>query len=422
MLFNRADVLIPNKNTDMSKWSVVACDQYTSEPEYWREVEKNTAGAPSAYNLILPEVFLDNDDVDERIRKTHLAMEQYLNTDVFRKIPNCYIYVERILNNGQLRRGIVGCVDLEEYDYSVGSESKIRATEKTVVERIPPRLKVRTDAALELPHIMLLLDDEKKSIIEPLTDMKDEFEMIYDFDLMMSSGHISGYVLSEFAADEVEKKIVALSQTDEFNRKYDVCKNSPLVFAVGDGNHSLATAKEYYNEIKRKFGEETARKSPARYALTELVNLHDDSLAFEAIHRVVFGVDNKKFTDGLKKLCSKSGTQIFELVGENGREQLAINNPTCSITVGSVQEYIDKYISENGGRVDYIHGEDVVNSLVKDGNIGIVLKPMGKDELFKTVIKDGSLPRKTFSMGNASDKRFYTEARSITVTQTSPEI
>lgn len=422
MLFNRADVLIPNKNTDMSKWSVVACDQYTSEPEYWREVEKVTADAPSAYNLILPEVFLDNDDVDERIKKTHSAMEQYLNTDVFEKIPNCYIYVERILNNGQLRRGIVGCVDLEEYDYTLGSKSKIRATEKTVVERIPPRLKVRTDAALELPHIMLLLDDENKSIIEPLTDMKDEFEMIYDFDLMMSSGHISGYVLSESAADEFERKIDALSQTDEFNRKYDVCENSPLVFAVGDGNHSLATAKEYYNEIKRKFGEEAARKSPARYALTELVNLHDDSLVFEAIHRVVFGVDNKKFTDGLKKLCSKSRTQAFELVDKNGREQLAINNPTCSITVGSVQEYIDKYISENGGRVDYIHGEDVVNSLVKDGNIGIVLKPMGKDELFKTVIKDGSLPRKTFSMGNASDKRFYTEARSITVTQMSSEI
>ncbi len=413
MIFNRADVLIPNKDTDMSKWSVVACDQYTSEPEYWSEVEKNTACVPSAYNLILPEVFLESDDVDERIEKTHLAMKQYLNEDVLRKIPNCYVYVERTLNNGQLRRGIIGCVDLEEYDYSFGSKSKIRATEKTVVERIPPRLKVRTDAALELPHIMLLLDDAEKKIIEPLTDKKNEFEKLYDFDLMMSSGHISGYILSESAADDLEKKIEALSQTDKFNRKYDVCEKSPLVFAVGDGNHSLATAKEYYNNIKKEMGDEVAKKSPARYALTELVNLHDDSLVFEAIHRVIFDVDNKKFADGLKKLCSPDGTQVFELVGENGREHLAIGNPTCNITVGSVQEYIDKYIAENGGRVDYIHGEDVVNALVKEGNIGIILKPMGKDELFKTVIKDGSLPRKTFSMGNASDKRFYTEARII---------
>ena len=413
MIFNKAEMLIPNKNIDMTKWSVVACDQYTSEPEYWSAVEKTVGNAPSSYNLVLPEIFLENSGVDERIKKINTAMNGYLNSGVFEKTPKCYVYVERTLNDGRVRRGVVGCVDLEDYDYNAGSKSKIRATEKTVVERIPPRLRVRLNASLELPHIMLLLDDEKKEIIESLSDIKKEFKKIYDFDLMMSSGHIEGYILSDDAAKQLESKIASLDNLQEFNRKYGVDEKNPLVFAVGDGNHSLATAKEYYNRIKSEIGEEQAKKSPARYALAELVNLHDDSLVFEAIHRVVFDVDSEKFIKGLKKLCGSEGRQKFELVTKSKREELAFLNPKSTITVGSVQAYIDDYIAKNGGRVDYIHGEDVVNSLVADGNTGIILKPMSKDDLFKTVIKDGSLPRKTFSMGDACDKRFYTEARVI---------
>lgn len=413
MIFNKAKMLIPKKNVNMSKWSVVACDQYTSEPEYWLNVEKTVGNEPSAYNLVLPEVYLDNADVDERIEKINKTMQKYLDEGVFFKTPECYIYIERTLKDGRIRRGVVGCVDLEDYDYEKNSKSKIRATEKTVAQRIPPRLKVRLNAVVELPHIMLLLDDAKKNIIENLSQKKDEFEKIYDFDLMMNSGHVAGYILNDDAAAEFEAAISALGDVASFNQKYKVNEENPLIFAVGDGNHSLATAKEYYNAVKQQIGEEKAKTSPARYALAELVNLHDDSLVFEAIHRVVFDVDEKKFTEGLKKLCTNEGKQRFELVTKSGREHLAFLNPSSNIMVGSVQKYIDDYIDKNGGRVDYIHGDDVVNSLVKNGCVGIILESMSKEDLFPSVIKDGSLPRKTFSMGDACDKRFYIESRII---------
>jgi len=412
MFFNKSEMLLP-KNADMTKWSVVACDQYTSEPEYWNDVKEFTKNAVSAYNLVLPEVYLEDSDVEKRIENINKTMREYLANDVFKVTPKCYIYVERTLNNGSVRKGIMGCVDLEEYEYTVGSKSKIRATEKTVVERIPPRLKVRENAPLELPHVMILVDDESKSIIEPLSELKDSFEKVYDFDLMAESGHIEGYILNEKASLEFEEKLSAFSDIGAFNKKYGVSENSPLVFAVGDGNHSLATAKEFYNKQKEKFGD-AAKERPARYALVELVNLHDDSLVFEAIHRVVFDIDEEDFVNGLKEICTVGeGGQTFTVLYNGKEEKLTVKNPDSNITVGSVQNYIDSYIAQKGGKVDYIHGEDVVKELTADKNVGILLDAMDKADLFKTVILDGALPRKTFSMGDACDKRFYTEARII---------
>ena len=414
MTFNPADILIP-KTDDMTLWSVVACDQYTSEPEYWDEVEKITSGKPSAYHIVLPELYLEMDGVDERIRKINETMLSYCNSDLFKEYKSSYIYIERTQKNGKVRKGIIGAVDLEDYDYNKGSETKIRATEGTVSERIPPRLKVRMDAKLELPHIMLLIDDAKKQIIERIGENTASFEKIYDFEMMMDSGSIKGWLIDKKWSEYLESELEKLEDISDFNKKYDVSKNNPLVFAVGDGNHSLATAKEYYNKMKENGMAD--ENSPARYALCELVNLHDDSLVFEAIHRVVFDIDTDNFVSELEKVCAvcddKDG-QVFTVVTSSGDKTLKVNNPSANLTVGSVQNLIDSYISKFGGRVDYIHGEDVVRQLSSDKtSCGILLDAMDKNDLYKTVVLDGALPRKTFSMGDACDKRFYNEARII---------
>lgn len=415
MTFNPADILLP-KNKDMTAWSVVACDQYTSEPEYWNEVNKLTDGIQSTYHLVLPEIYLEGDDVDERISQINKNMISYCSEDIFEEFKSSYIYIERVQRNGMVRKGIIGAVDLEDYDYNKGSKSAIRATEGTVIERIPPRLKVRMDAKLELPHVMLLVDDEKKSVIETLSEHKDEFAKVYDFDLMMDSGHLTGWVVNNEYSEFINKSLSAFSDIDMFNAKYSVDETQPLVFAVGDGNHSLATAKEYYNCMVEKYGD-AAKNSPARYALAELVNLHDESLVFEAIHRVIFDVDVSGFEAELSDVCDEVNVadgQSFVFVTSSGKKMYRFKNPTANLTVGSVQNFIDKYISAHGGKVDYIHGSDVVEELSsRKGNCGIILDAMDKGDLFKTVIIDGALPRKTFSMGDACDKRFYNEARII---------
>lgn len=413
MTFNRADILIP-KTDDMTAWSVVACDQYTSEPAYWEEVEKLTKGKLSTYHLVLPELYLEQDGVDEKIKNINDAMADYCKSDVFKKYESSYIYIERTQKNGKVRKGIIGAVDLEDYEYQKGSESKIRATEGTVTERIPPRLKVRMDAKLELPHIMLLIDNAKKNIIEKIAENTKDFELIYDFEMMMDSGSIKGWLIDEKWSGYLEEELGKLENIDDFNKKYEVSKTNPLVFAVGDGNHSLATAKEYYNRMKEQGKADC--NSPARYALCELVNLHDESLVFEAIHRVIFDVDPVHFKEELEKVCKEAtdGSQSFTLVTSCGEKKLAIADPTANLTVGSVQNFIDQYIKTYGGRVDYIHGDDVVRDLGSSENsCGILLDAMDKNDLFKTVILDGALPRKTFSMGDACDKRFYNEARII---------
>ena len=414
--FRAGNILIPKK-TDMTKWSVVACDQYTSEPEYWNEVTKIVGDAPSTLNLTLPEIYLEESDVNERIKRINENMNKLLEEDFFNELEDSMIYLERTQSDGKVREGLMGIVDLEDYSYEVGSQTLIRATEKTVIERIPPRVKVRENAKLELPHIMILIDDEKKDIIESLKNKVTETDVVYDFDLMQNGGHIKGYKLNSDVINEIGTKLDKLADKDYFEKKYNVHDKGILLFAMGDGNHSLATAKACYENLKKTMSEEEYLNHPARYALVELVNLHSSALEFEAINRVVFDVDSKKLVEELNKyytINENGNGQEFELVTSNGVKKLYIENPKSNIAVGSIQIFLDEYLKNNSGKIDYIHGDDVTKELtLKGNNVGFIFKPMKKEELFRTVILDGALPRKTFSMGHSYDKRYYLEARKI---------
>ncbi len=414
--FSAANILIPKKDVDMTKWSVVACDQYTSEPEYWSEVASFVGNARSTLHVTFPEIYLEDGNGDERIKNINANMEKYIDEEIFTSSASKYIYVERTQRNGKIRRGLMGVVDLEEYDYNKGSQSKIRATEGTVLERIPPRVKIRKNAILEFPHIMLLIDDADKKIIEPLDSAKKNFDTAYDFTLMQNSGSIKGYFVDENEEKRIDAELSRLADETVFKEKYGVSDKGVLQLAVGDGNHSLATAKECWRLVKETLSPEEYDTHPARYALCELVNLHDTSLEFEAIHRVVFDIDVEKMRLALSEYyeLSSEASQKFIMVTENGKEEIGIANPKSNLTVGSLQKFIDDYIKQNGGRVDYIHGEDVVCRLGSEkGNAGFILPVISKESFFPTVICDGALPRKTFSMGDAWDKRFYLEARII---------
>ncbi len=413
--FHNADILIPNETIDMSKWAVIACDQYTSEPEYWETTENIVAENPSALNLILPEIHLENDDVAERIENIHSAMDKYLNDGIFTEYKNAMIYVERVQSNGIVRKGLIGAIDLEQYDFSKGSTSQVRATEATVIERIPPRIKVRQGASLELPHIMILIDDADNTVIESVD--KSAMKKLYDTELMQNGGSISGYLVPETEQKRIDKALSALAEPDTFNKKYSLTDSPVLLYAMGDGNHSLATAKEFYEQLKKSNPDKDFSNHPARYALAEIVNLHSDALKFEAIYRLVYDVDCDKLIAELSENLSLSGNpaeQWVEIV-RNGRERkLYIHNETSNLSVGSLQNFLDSYIKENGGKIDYIHGIENVKVLAEKHNgIAFILPDMDKSQLFPTVIKDGALPRKTFSMGHADDKRFYIEARKI---------
>lgn len=418
--FHSADILLPKFCGDsekMSKWSVVACDQYTSEPDYWNDVNCLTQGAKTTLNMILPEIYLENSDVDCRIEKINSTMHEYLSDNVFDTYENTMLYIERTQSDGEVRQGIIGAIDLDEYDYSKGSKSQVRATEATVVERIPPRIKVRKNAALELPHIMILIDDPEKTIVERVGEKKQSEKPIYDFDLMKNGGHLKGWTICEDGQQKISEALDKLMEKDSFNAKYGLDNEEVLLFAMGDGNHSLATAKEFYESIKRE-NPEAAKNHPARYALVEIVNLHSSALKFEAIHRIVTGVNSKKLISDMKEKLGlsfeKANGQEFSYIINGTKKQAWITKPVSNLTVGSVQSFLDGYLKENGGKIDYIHGEDVVCSLTEQpDSIGFILPDMAKSELFPTVIKDGALPRKTFSMGHAADKRFYTECRKI---------
>ena len=414
--FGAADILLPVK-TDMEKWAVAACDQYTGEPEYWARVENRVGDSPSTLGLILPEVYLEETDVNARIDRIHENMRGMLESGFFRYYSNAMIYVERTQSDGMVRRGIVGAIDLEQYDYHAGSSSSVRATEATVAERIPPRLKVRMGAQIELPHVLVLIDDAERTVIDPCKEIRERTSPIYDTPLMEGSGKIRGYLLDDAQKKRVEAALEKLNDNDAFNRKYGITGYPTLLYAVGDGNHSLATAKEYYERLKAANPGKDLSDHPARYALAEIVNLHSRAIRFEAIQRIVMGVDTEKFMREAEKKLGLNGelsSQRFIAV-VNGSERLCyIHNRTSELSVGSLQDFIDEYLAKNGGKVDYIHGADVVKQLSKkEGNIGFILPDMQKTELFPTVIKDGALPRKTFSMGHAADKRFYMECRKI---------
>ena len=416
--FSPADILLP-VDCGLTKWAVVACDQYTSQPEYWERVDNYVGDAPSTLRLILPESKLESDNVEEEIAKINQNMAKYLAEDRLRSLDNSLIYIERKLDGGKTRFGLIGKLDLEQYDYSKGSGTPVRATEGTVLERIPPRMRVRRNAAIELPHIMVLIDDPDKNIIEPLHEATSKMSMVYKTTLMERGGQIAGYLLDKEQTEEVIAKMSALADPERFAKYYNAEGYPVLTFAMGDGNHSLATAKACWEELKPTLSEAERETHPARYALIELTNLHDDSLEFEAIHRVLFEVDGEKLLNDY--IAAYPGAHLGEGEGHqvtyilNGKKGVVtVPNPTAQLEVGTLQAFLDQYLKENGGKIDYIHGEDVTEQLASQPNsIGFILPCMDKDQLFPTVIFDGALPRKTFSMGEAHDKRFYLESRKI---------
>ena len=416
--FRPADILLP-QNCDLSLWSVVACDQYTSQPEYWQRVEERVGRAPSALRLILPESSLEGPHVETDIMDVNNTMTRYLREDRFALLPACLLYVERTLDNGKVRRGLVGMADLEEYDYEPGSSALIRATEGTVLSRIPPRVAVRKNAPIELPHAMLLCDDPEHTVIAPLAAETGDMEQVYDFDLMERGGHVTGWKLTGAQMARVASALASLADPAAFSARYAAEGQPVMLFAVGDGNHSLATAKECYERQKRLHPPEKWPELPARFALCELVNLHDESLEFEPIHRVVFRTDPQALLDAF--LAAYPGAHmgrgeghVIEFVCADGAGRITVPNPTAQLPVGTLQNFLDDYLTGHPGRVDYIHGDAVTRDFgKKPGNIAFLLPAMGKEQLFPSVIHDGILPRKTFSMGEAHDKRFYLEARKI---------
>ena len=413
--FFSADILLPDfSQYDGTKWAVIACDQHTGEPEYWQAAESLVGEAPSTLDLVLPEVYLE--ETEARIPRINQRMDEYLKT-ILMEHKDSMIYLERRMGNGAIRRGIVGCIDLEQYDYTKGSTALIRATEGTVLERIPPRVAIRRGASIELPHVMVLIDDPEKTVIEPIASRAEALTGAYDFELMLGGGHAKGYWLDKTARDGLNGALAALITPEAMKARYgEAC--DPLLFAVGDGNHSLASAKAAYEEIKTNLGE-AAKDHPARYALVEIVNLHDEALAFEPIYRVMFGVSPVAVLEALRayagELDGKERPQKVEYIHAGGEGSVVFRYPTQQLTVGTLQTFIDGYLASHPeASVDYIHGVEVTENLARRENaIGFLFDGMAKDQLFKTVICDGALPRKTFSMGHAEDKRYYLECRKI---------
>ena len=412
--YKSADILLPDfTKVDAEKWAVVACDQFTSEPHYWEAAKKAVGDAPSTLNIILPEVYLN--ETKERIPAINATMEEYFS-DLLVSHPDSMIYTERVQSDGTTRRGIVMAIDLEAYDFTKGASSLIRATEATVIERIPPRVAIRKDAPIELPHVMLLIDDPDKTVIEPLS-AENCPEIAYDTPLMLGGGSSVGRFLSDDAKASVEKALDALITPEAMAKRYGDASLAPLMFAVGDGNHSLATAKTIYENLKSELGDK-ALVSPARYALIEIVNIHDEAMKFEPIYRVAFNVDPNELLSELTKyldaLDGSAEEQKIEYFCKNASGTLIAKTPVRQLTVGTLQDFLDIYVaSHKGASIDYIHGESSVKSLITESSIGFIFSGMSKSELFKTVIYDGALPRKTFSMGHAEDKRYYLECRKI---------
>ena len=422
------EILLP-KNIDLSTWSVIACDQYTQDKDYWKNVEEKAGNKPSTLNLILPEVYLGSPDKTDRIKKIRQSMKEYLDTGVFADAKKCFIYLERKTAFGRTRKGLVAQIDLETYEWKPFSKANIRATEATIVERIPPRMEIRKGAPLELPHIMLLVND-KDDLLVGANKPTDGRAPIYDGDLMANGGHITGWALeSKVDIEGVEK---ALNLIAEKNASPD---GSTFLFAVGDGNHSLATAKAVWDEYKKEHPED--KDSPVRYALIEIVNIYDTGLTFEPIHRVIFNIDNEAL---IKKLAEKLNGNIkalddadkvikavkdswanfgfFYLDSEGKQKNVLLETKIKELAVARLQPEIDAFLKElqdqSKAEIDYIHGTDEVLKLgSKENSLGILLPPIAKDSFFETINGRGPLPRKSFSMGEADEKRFYLECRRL---------
>lgn len=420
-VFAPANILLPGKETDLQKWAVLACDQFTSQPEYWEKVDKAAGDAPSTLRLILPEVFLEEPGVDTRISAIHSAMAQYQKT-VLTNVVKGFIYIEREISSG-VRQGLVGCVDLEQYSYTKGATPRIRPSENTVVERIPPRLAVRRGGVLESPHILMLVDDADKTVIEPLGDKKAELQPVYDLELMLGGGCLRGWAVTDQAdIDAVYAAISALEDPAAFDEKYNTQgKTPPFPLAVGDGNHSLATAKASWEELKNNLTPAQLENHPARYCLVELENVQSPANAIEPIHRVMFDVTGEDVLAAIDTFArengaavSADGAQKFTLVYGGQKKEIGIDGATHPLTVGTVQDILAVLARQKPAmREDYIHGEDSVEELAGKGAVGILLPPFNKADLFRGVALGGVLPKKTFSMGHAEEKRYYLECRTI---------
>ncbi len=418
-----ADIMIPRKDVDLKKWAVVACDQYTSEKEYWKDVEDYVGDSPSTLKLIFPECYLEDGDSEKRIKDINSTMASYMDKGLFDTYENCFFLVKRTCGNTS-RLGLMAALDLDRYSWEKDSKSLIRATEGTILSRIPPRKAIRKDAGLEIPHIMVLISDAKKKIIENLYAKKDKLEKVYETDLMKNGGKVEAYLVNK---DEDLQFILKAFE----NLTASLNPSNPLLFAMGDGNHSFATAKSCWEDIKKNLSEEERKNHPARFCLVELENIFDPGLVFESIHRVLFNVPEEVFLSELEKnakgieyetvkckncIASRLVDQSIQGFGyctENKHVYVRIKNPVANIAAGTIQRILDSLI-EKGYQVDYIHGLDVTDKLGSEkGNIGIFLPAIDKATFFDTIIKDGALPRKTFSMGEANEKRYYMECRKI---------
>ena len=410
--FLPAEILLP-KVEDMSKWAVIACDQFSSQPAYWDRVRANAGDAPSTIHLILPEAQLGTEQEPALTEEINRTMAAYLEQDLFTVYPNSFVYVERTLQSGAIRKGLVGMVDLEAYDYSMGSTSDIRATEKTVVERIPPRMRVRKNAPLEFPHILMLADDHDKVLIEPITAQKEHLKKLYDCMLMEDGGHIAGWLVDGAEAQAFMERLTTYTQ--HVDEKYTGLPGTPMVFAVGDGNHSLATAKACYEELKKAHPGEDLSQHPARYALVELENIHDAAQEFAPIHRVIVKTDAPALLKAVQdNLCAETGFPVEWYMGKD-HGTIYLDQSKGQLAVGILQSFLDQYLDQHDGETDYIHGDaDLMELADQDNAIGFLLPVMEKSQLFRGVIADGILPRKTFSMGHAREKRYYLEGRKIT--------
>ena len=405
-------ILLPSDKQDYSKWSVVACDQFTSDKAYWRDVEEIVGDAPSTRKIIFPEVYLDEADKEAERAKINGTMRSYLNDGTLVEKDPGFVYVERSTPFVKKRKGLVAALDLEMYDFHKGTISPIRPTEATVLDRLPPRISVRREAVLDLPHILVLFDDPEDSVFSLLEEKKEFFPSLYDFDLMKSGGHIKGFAVND--GD------VLNALADRFE---ELKQGKPLLFAIGDGNHSLASAKEVWRELK---GKGAPDDHPARYALVELENIHDEGLVFEPIHRVLFDMKDDSFFTSLMNLPGSESREVgsFEEMKNNMGQKSCIgiswNGRHWSVTLaGSSDEleaerlhaFLDPWLEKTAITVDYIHGDDAYLELTsRKGNGGIYLPAIDKGEFFSLVDKKGSMPRKTFSLGEAEEKRYYLEA------------
>ncbi len=391
------DILLPKTDIPMESWAVNACDQFTSNYKYWEEVRRLTEGRYSAYNLIYPEIYL-SDNPRGRIADINAHMHRYLEDGVFRTVSGMAL-VERTTESGT-RRGIVLCVDLEDYSFESQAKTLIRATEATILERIPPRVAIRKDAPIELPHAMLLYDDEQNTVMEAVK----KAEQLYDFDLMLGGGHVRAYRIANPQA--VIFALYGLCGKEHSMKRYGTTEG--ILFAVGDGNHSIATAKACWDNLKCSLSPAERENHPQRYVLCEVVNVFDEALKFGAIHRLVKCPDRDRFLSGLRT----AGSEKAIIVTEDGKTEIPFNRDIPQ-GIRDLDRYIDSYIKENGGEVDYVHGEAEVTRHATGEWVGIMLPAIDKDDFFRLIVHEGTLPRKTFSMGEGHEKRYYIEARAI---------